>query len=131
MVRRLPRALSRRRPHPCAWMALLLVFVACRGLPPQKPESGRMTAEEIWSHHEDVVARAIEGRQEGDQFIEAVLFFAELTGIEIEVNMSTMGLIPKPETGRDLERIREWYAEHRECLYYDDAAEAVRRRSPC
>jgi len=130
MVRQPVRSRSPRRLPTSVLMVLLLVPFACRSLGPEELEN-RETAEEIWRHHEEVVALAIEGKQEGDQFIEAVLFFAELTGVEIEVNMSTMGFIPKTETIRDLERVREWYAEHRECLYYDAVRESVRLRNPC
>lgn len=110
--------------------ALMLVAGAYHHVAPEEIESKRRV-EVIWEQHAEVVALAIEGHQEGDQLTDAVQFFAQLTDTEIDVNMSTMGLIPTEKTAHDLERIREWYAEHRGCLYYDQADGSIKLRSPC
>lgn len=84
---------------------------------------------EIWRHHEAVVDRAIKGYQNEDEFIESCLFFLRLTGIDIDVNMSTVGFIPQAEAPKDLKRIRAWYKQNHSRLYWDEKTRTVQVRN--
>lgn len=89
-------------------------------------EDRRRQAQEIWRGYEAVVARAIEGDQDFDQFMESVDFLSDLTGIEIRVEFSTMGYLPTPETSEDLELVRAWFEANGDRLYYDRDSGTVR-----
>ena len=83
-------------------------------------------AREIWRRHEAVVVQALQGRQKDDEFERAVAFFADVTGIEIEVNIFTFGFLPEPGTAEDFERVREWYARNKDRLYFDEDSLSVK-----
>lgn len=74
---------------------------------------------EIWQRHEAVVVQALQGHQEDDEFERAVAFFADVTGIEIDVNIYTLGMLPGPRAEKDLQRIRSWYAANKDRLFFD------------
>ena len=106
---------------------LLLAFLAPLACASHSlEEDRRRQAQEIWRGHEAVVARAIEGEQDLDQFMESVDFLSNLTGIEIHVEIFTMGYLPTPETPEDLELIRAWFKANGDRLYYDSDTRTVR-----
>jgi len=102
-------------------------LAACDQPSPQE-KAQRIEAQEIWLRHEAAVVRALEGHQENDEFVKAVDFFADLTGIEIHVNIFTMGYLPEPEARNDLELIRAWYTKNKASLYYDADSDRVEVR---
>jgi hypothetical protein len=83
----------------------------------------------LWRHHEQAVERAILGSQKNDVFDSACLFYHELTGIEIDANIFTLGSLPGPEARADLELIRAWYRANQHRLYWDEADRTVKVRS--
>jgi len=83
-------------------------------------------AREIWQRNEAVVVQAIQGHQEDDEFERAVAFFTDVTGIEIDVNIYTLGMLPGPRAEKDLQRIRTWYAANKDRLFFDQDTLAVK-----
>jgi len=123
---RVPRALRL-----CPLLLPLMVGVlACRVDSPRKPNLDER-AVEIWKSHERVVSGALEGSWDSDKFLEACLFFEEVAGIQIHVNISSYaGPIPQAGAEDDLRRIREWYQLNSQRLYFDEPAQQVRVRPP-
>jgi len=89
-------------------------------------ELRRRQARKIWEVHEDAVASALEGHEENDAFQNAVRFFSEVAGIEVDVDSFTMGYRPGPQANEDLERIQGWFARNKDRLYFDEDVLAVR-----
>jgi hypothetical protein len=81
-----------------------------------------------WSHNEKIFEKALNGDQGGGEFDRACEFFWRLTGIELHVNYSTVGMLPTTETPKDLMHIRDWYQVNKSRLYWDEAAGAVKVR---
>ncbi len=100
-----------------------VVLVACSA---ESNESQRV-ARDIWTKHEAIALHAVYGEEayDIDEFMESVDFLVDLTGIEIRVEMYTYGYMPIAETEEDLERVREWYEENSDRLYYDAETESV------
>jgi hypothetical protein len=58
-------------------------------------DEGLRKAQEIWKGHESVVAQVVRGEEhDTDQFVRSVDFFREVAGIEIRVEIYTMGYMP-------------------------------------
>lgn len=113
----------------CSWipipvMIVLVVFVvvACTG-----PQDDVRKAQEIWEGHESVVAEAVHGEEyDADEFVRAVDFFRKVAGIDISVEIYTMGYMPTAETSEDLELVRAWFEANGDRLYYDPDTRTVR-----
>jgi hypothetical protein len=82
----------------------------------------------VWGNNEKIFEKALNGHWENDEFDRACVFFEDLTGIEIHVNYSTLGLLPTEETPQDLVRIRDWYKMNKNRLYWDEATGTVKLR---
>lgn len=99
-----------------------LAFASCR-TPDPLPDRRVV---EIWNRNEQAVEKAIGGYQKDDEFLDACTFFERVTGIEIHVNMFTLGVLPEPEAKDDLKKIRAWFAANRDRLYWDEMDRSVR-----
>jgi len=100
-------------------------FACLRSSDSAQRAARRQQAQETWRRHEAVVVRALQGHQEDDELERALLFFADLTGIEIDANFFTLGVLPGPGSARDLEQLRVWYARNKERLYFDEDSLSV------
>ncbi len=110
-------------PSAAASVFAILAVVACTE--PQNDELRK--AQEIWKSHEFVVAQAVRGEEhDTDQFVRSVGFFREVAGIEIRVEIFTMGYMPTAETSKDLELVRAWFEENGDRLYYDQDTDTLR-----
>lgn len=106
------------------FLSHVLTWLAC-GESTQKA-ARRQQAQEIWRKQEQVVVRALRGHQQDDEFERAVAFFADLTGIEIDVKIFTLGMLPGPNTKRDLQKVRTWYTTNKNRLYFDEKTLSVK-----
>jgi hypothetical protein len=106
-----------------------IVFLAVAPLAACRPGSGvdRRVAL-AWKHHEQVLATAIEGRQNHDEFLNTCAFFEELTGIQLHLDFFTLGARPTPESRNDLKNLQAWYRTNQEALYWDEATGKVKMR---
>lgn len=82
----------------------------------------------IWSANEKIFESALNGSQENDEFDRACEFFWRLTGLELHLNYSTLGIFPTKETPKDLVRIKDWYKSNKNRLYWDETAGVVKVR---
>lgn len=84
----------------------------------------------MWAQHESVLAGAIAGQPwDSDQLLEACIFFEDVTGIEVSVNLSSYaGPIPLAGAAEDLQKIREWYGENAGRMYFDRETQSVQVR---
>ncbi len=124
------RASLRLWSFPWRWLGALCLaagLVGCVMAPGGSSTADRLAAE-IWKKHEAAVERALKGQQKDDEFVDACLFFEQLTGVSIHVNMFTFGFIPEREAPQDLKLIRAWYKKNHSRLYWDEATETVRVR---
>jgi hypothetical protein len=85
-------------------------------------------AQDIWKEHESIVAHAVHDGEpyDTDQFVRSVDFFREVAGIEVSVEIYTMGYMPIAQTSEDLELVRTWFAANGDRLYYDGDLGTVR-----
>jgi hypothetical protein len=81
-----------------------------------------------WSDNIKVFEKALYDRQQGEEFNQSCVFFSHLTGIELHVNYSTVGILPTTETPKDLVRIKDWYKVNKGRLYWDEATGTVNVR---
>lgn len=110
-------------PSTAASALAALVVVACT----MTQDDGLRKAQEIWKSHESVVAQAVRGEEhDTDQFVRSVDFFREVAGIEIRVEIYTMGYMPTAETSEDLKLVRAWFEANGDRLYYDQDTRTVR-----
>lgn len=87
-------------------------------------------AREVWQQHEAVARLAVKGkRHDPEKFVEACLFFEQVTSISIHVNMFTFGFIPEREAPQDLKLIRAWYKKNHTRLYWDEVTKTVKVRA--
>lgn len=110
-----------------AAIALAALVVAACTVP---LDAGLRKAQEIWKGHDSVVAQAVRGEEhDTDQFVRSVDFFREVAGIEIRVEIYTMGYMATAETSEDLKLVRAWFEENGDRLYYDHDTGTVSLRS--
>ena len=112
------------------WLGVLyLTACSLLGCGTSITDTANRRALEVWKKHEAVVERAIKGEQKDDEFGEACLFFEQVTGISIHVNIFTLGYIPEAEAANDLKLIKAWYRENHARLYWDEATKTVKVKS--
>lgn len=85
-------------------------------------------ANSVWKHNMVVFEGALNKNREGDDFNSACGFFWHLTGINLHLNYSTVGILPTAETSADLARIKLWYRANKTRLYWDEASGIVKVR---
>lgn len=84
----------------------------------------------IWKKHERVMEGALAGRPHViEKFGAACSFFTRLSGIEIRGNGSFFGWLPNQDTAVDFEKVKIWYAENKDRLYWDEQSKSVQVRS--
>ncbi|MFL6192610.1 MAG: hypothetical protein ACJ75H_00455 [Thermoanaerobaculia bacterium] len=108
---------------------MFIAFVAL--LPWGCDQSGSLSharAVVVWKKHESAVFRAVHGVEIGDEFGEACGFFSEVTGLEIRGDGSYFGWVPNGHTDEDFAKVKAWYAEKGNRLYWDDREQRVRVR---
>lgn len=105
---------------------LLLLGLAWR----YKQAIPERAAREVWREHEQVVSDAAEGKRvDLNDFADAALFFAKLTGINVPGDHSTIiDWMPNKDTGTALVPLRRWYAQHHHRLYWDEESKSVKVR---
>ena len=115
-----------------SWSAALALFVLALGCTRSPvPEESSRKAQRIWKDHESVVAQAVKGEEhDTDEFKRSVNFFREVAGLEIRVEIYTLGYMPTVETLEDLELIRSWFDANSDRLYYDSDTQTVRVLEP-
>lgn len=125
---------ARARPthwsSPWRWLSVLSLaacLLGC-GISTASSSAANRRALEVWKKHEAVVELAIKGEQRNNEFGEACLFFEQVAGISIHVNIFTLGYVPEAEAANDLKLIRTWYRENHERLYWDEATGTVKVR---
>lgn len=105
-------------------LAVVLV-VACS----VRQDEGHRRALEIWKGHENIVAQAVRGQEhDTDEFVRAVDFFREVAGIEIHVEIYTMGYMPTEETAEDLKVVHAWFEQNGDRLDWVPNSRTVRLR---
>jgi hypothetical protein len=109
----------------------LSLILALAGCSEAERENGKLDerAVEIWKEHENVWAEVVEGESwDAQELLRAVEFFERITGLKLEINLSSyVGPIPLAGS-EDLRRIRAWYRRNKERLYFDPDSEIVKVR---
>ncbi len=105
-----------------------LVVWACELPAPRELPGSHEKALATWKEHEKTVKSAIDQMTWGNEFGDACVFFARVTGIEIDADGDWVGWHPGPHARADLEHVRAWHAAHRGGLVWDEAAKTVSRR---
>ena len=83
-------------------------------------------ARKIWKHHEQVIVRITEEKEfDQGEFVDAVEFFEETTGIPSRDRFTDIGRLPNENLREDLERWAAWYAENQANLRWDPKAKKV------
>jgi hypothetical protein len=106
---------------------LLLAMLSSVGCAEKRPVVDPKAAA-AWSENEKIFIKGLNGNQGDNDFDRSCTFFWRLTGLEIHVNYSTMGMFPTPETSKDLVRIRNWYKGNKQRLYWDESTGTVKVR---
>jgi hypothetical protein len=104
-------------------IAAVAILATCsgprRGEPPLNASSEDLVEWE-WRYNERVISAMLDGRwHEEGQLLSSFTFFERLTGIGIRGNFATFGIFPTPETGKDFEKVKEWYTKNRTSLCWD------------
>lgn len=107
----------------CIW-ALAIVVMNCH----QNFSDIDRRAQEEWRRHEQVLEQSIRGTYYPDQLLETAIFFQNLTGISLRVDVTGVGLMPNSKTPEDLHALREWYSRNKAKLYWDDESRSVKLR---
>jgi hypothetical protein len=85
-----------------------------------------LQAQEIWRQHEAAVAEGMDRWHGHDSpFSDALIFFSEVVGIDIAVDIQYPGVITLPGAWEDLDRLREWYSRNKGRLYFDEESRKV------
>lgn len=79
-----------------------------------------------WRRNERIVDNAVKGRSDCDEYLRAVIFFGEITGLEIRGNTSTLGLLPNEYTARDFMQVKNWCKKNCRNLYWGEASQSVK-----
>jgi hypothetical protein len=108
---------------------IAFLFPSCAGVRQAKsPEEGVLlrTVEQRWLHHESVLVRILEGHKfDQEEFVRAIQFFEETTGIPSRDSKTFVGRVPNKLLAEDLERWRAWYAENKGSLFVDPSTGRV------
>lgn len=75
--------------------------------------------ENAWHKNERIVESALNGVTVNEGFLEASIFFEELTGIAIRGEGTTLGWLPNAQSENDFRRIQAWHEENKHRLYWD------------
>lgn len=112
-------------------MLTLAILIGCgeRGSSVWRVErkADNNTARREWSRNEAILTEAVKGKINTDRFQKSVLFFYELTGISVHGEGTPFGYLPNERTKDDLVRLREWCKQHCDEIYWDEAAQEVKR----
>lgn len=77
-------------------------------------------AQAAWSANERILEDIIAGKTfNQDEFVRAVDFFGELTGIQSQDEGTDIGRVPNEHLREDLDRWRAWYAANAPRLRWD------------
>ena len=107
---------------------------ACRGsrgarlFSPREVAAAKTSVQE-WDRHESVLVRSSDPRMPVEEFFAAREFFSRLTRLptlHFEVEKSSKHAAASAETAHDLERLEQWFEQHKDRLYWDAKAQEVR-----
>lgn len=114
----------------CFYVLIFTLVLACKPKDALE-QSNKLDARALkeWHRNETMVREALKGSFDPDKFLEAVIFFKDLTGISIRGNTTTFGLIPDQHTQEDFGRVMRWYIENKYRLVWDEADKSVRLRA--
>ena len=74
----------------------------------------------VWICNRDVLRRIVRGKAFSlREFRSAFEFFEDLTGLEVDWNGTTLGLLPGPDLDQDLEALDAWYELNKDKLSWD------------
>ena len=80
-----------------------------------------------WKRNEKIIETAVkQGKSSEDTYLQANIFFYDVTGIAMSGNATTFGLVPDEHTAKDLERIKKWCSMHCQKLYWDEKSNSVK-----
>jgi hypothetical protein len=84
----------------------------------------------LWEREMRIVRGAVDGEKVSEsEFLHAISFFSDLTGIEIRANLSYVGAIPTEETRSDLSKLSAWFQKHGSRIYWSKSEESVELRT--
>jgi hypothetical protein len=129
-----PAALSSRNPPPrntsCSgnkrnlWLCLFALAVLNSSCANAKLHEKALAE---WRRNEKIVEIAINGGWgTTDEYEDAVVFFHELTGINVHSDGTFFGLIPVRGSSQDLVRIKGWCKVHCKKIYWDESLKKVK-----
>jgi hypothetical protein len=80
-----------------------------------------------WRRNEKIVEISINGGWvKADEYADAVVFFHELTGIDVHSDGTFFGLIPVRGSSQDLVRIKGWCKVNCKNIYWDESVKRVK-----
>jgi hypothetical protein len=82
--------------------------------------------EQHWLQHERVLVRILDGHKfDQKEFVDAIRFFEETTGIPSRDSKTYVGRVPNKQLAEDLDRWRAWYAANKGSLFVDPSTGRV------
>lgn len=133
------QAWRRTRPRPVFVALLLAVLVFAIGylrFLEREKTSPHAQATRLWAAHEEAVRQAIDVKRLGkgsyslSDLENAYVFFRDLTGISIGLEIDFFGYHPNQDTTRGLALVQLWYARNSDRLVMNKAANRVEVLAP-
>jgi hypothetical protein len=80
-----------------------------------------------WRRNEKIVDVAIKGGQfDPDRYLQAAIFFHEVTGLIIRGNAGTLGFLPDRYSAQDFAQVKKWCKKNCQNLYWDEKTHSVK-----
>jgi hypothetical protein len=87
-----------------------------------RPIHANSEAKQRWKSQEEVVVNILQGRPFNEkEFVAAVDFFQQTTGLPSHDSGTYIGRIPNEQLQKDLEGWRDWYRQNEAFLYWNPA----------
>jgi hypothetical protein len=84
------------------------------------PAKAEVDVHAVWSCNRDVLGRAARGKRFSiRELVLAAEFFEQLTGLRVDTQPISIGVLPGGDLGRSLEDLDAWYKLHRSRLTWD------------
>lgn len=105
---------------------VITAVLACRsGLSDMRQDANQRAVAE-WNRNMAILERGLSGGPlRGVEFESACLFFEHLTSIPIRGNGTPVGYLPTAETREDVESLKQWFANNREVLFWNERSKQV------
>ena len=109
--------------------ASLFPLSACRSGDALSQDANRLAVAE-WKKNMEILERGLAGGPlRGTEFESACLFFERLTSIPVRGNGTPVGYLPTDETREDFERLKQWFTQNRELLFFDERSNRIEVRA--